>query len=257
MEPADSRSRATILGAQIDALSWDRTVAQIILWTRRGESRYVCLCNVHSVVTANLDAEFRSVINGADMATPDGMPVAWSLSRLGFPHQERINGPDLMWRMCEHAARSGTKLFFYGSSTQTLAYLEIKIRAAFPAARIVGMVSPPYRTLSAEEDDAMIEQINKSGAGLVFVGLGCPKQEFWMAAQRGKIQAVMLGVGAAFDYHAGTLRRAPNWMQQCGLEWFYRLCQEPRRLWRRYLLTNAIFVIGMARQLLARRKRLT
>ena len=103
----------------------------------------------------------------------------------------------------------------------------------------------------------MIEQINKSGAGLVFVGLGCPKQEFWMAAQRGKIQAVMLGVGAAFDYHAGTLRRAPNWMQQCGLEWFYRLCQEPRRLWRRYLLTNAIFVIGMARQLLARRKRLT
>ena len=134
MEPADSRSRATILGAQIDALSWDRTVAQIILWTRRGESRYVCLCNVHSVVTANLDAEFRSVINGADMATPDGMPVAWSLSRLGFPHQERINGPDLMWRMCEHAARSGTKLFFYGSSTQTLAYLEIKIRAAFPAA---------------------------------------------------------------------------------------------------------------------------
>ena len=257
MEQADSRSRATILSAQIDALSWDRTVAQIILWARRRESRYVCLCNVHSVVTANLDAEFRSVINGADMATPDGMPVAWSLSRLGFPRQPRINGPDLMWRMCEHAARSGTKLFFYGSSTQTLAYLEIKIRAALPAVRIAGMVSPPYRSLSAEEDDAMIEHINKSGAELVFVGLGCPKQEFWMAAQRGKIQAVMLGVGAAFDYHAGTLRRAPNWMQQSGLEWFYRLCQEPRRLWRRYLLTNAIFVIGMARQLLARRKRVT
>jgi N-acetylglucosaminyldiphosphoundecaprenol N-acetyl-beta-D-mannosaminyltransferase len=254
MEQADTRARATLLGAKIDALSWDRTVMQIASWARRRESRYVCLCNVHSVVTANVDAEFRHVINTADMATPDGMPVAWSLSRMGFPKQPRINGPDLMWRMCDHAARSGTRLFFFGSSEQTLALLENKIRAAFPTVQIAGMVSPPYRKLRAEEEEEIVEQINQSKAELVFVGLGCPKQEKWMAAQRGKIHAVMLGVGAAFDYHAGTLRRAPHWMQRSGLEWLYRLGQEPRRLSRRYLVTNTRFVVGISRQLLRQRK---
>lgn len=257
MEPVKPRTRGPILGAQIDAITWHATLARIASWAKQRESRYVCLCNVHSVVTASLDPEFRDVINGADLATPDGMPVAWALARLGFSRQPRINGPDLMWRLCESSVRSETKLFFYGSSTQTLAQLESKLNTAFPRIRIVGLVSPPYRTLSAEENNAMVNQINISGAQLVFVGLGCPKQELWMAAQRGKIHAVMLGVGAAFDYHAGTLKRAPMWMQRTGLEWLYRFGQEPRRLWRRYLVTNLIFVMGIARQLLTRHDRST
>ena len=254
MEPANTRTRAAILGAQIDSLEWDTALARIASWAKRRESRYVCLCNVHSVVTASLEPEFRDVINHADLATPDGMPVAWALSQLGFPRQPRINGPDLMWRLCEYSTRSGIKLFFYGSSPQTLALLETKLNTSFANIHVVGMLSPPYRALSAEENTAMVKQINASGAELVFVGLGCPKQEIWMAAQRGKINAVMLGVGAAFDYHAGTLRRAPHWMQRSGLEWLYRFGQEPRRLWRRYLVTNTIFVIGMVRQLLTRSK---
>jgi N-acetylglucosaminyldiphosphoundecaprenol N-acetyl-beta-D-mannosaminyltransferase len=254
MEPANTRARAAILGAQIDSVGWDSALMRIASWSKRRESRYVCLCNVHSVVTASVEAEFRDVINGADMAAPDGMPVAWAMSKLGFPRQPRINGPDLMWRLCEQSAKNGTKLFFYGSSPQTLAFLETKLKALFANIRVVGMISPPYRVLSAVENTAMVEQINASGAELVFVGLGCPKQEIWMAAQRGKINAVMLGVGAAFDYHAGTLRRAPHWMQRSGLEWLYRFGQEPRRLWRRYLITNTIFVMGMARQLLTRSK---
>jgi N-acetylglucosaminyldiphosphoundecaprenol N-acetyl-beta-D-mannosaminyltransferase len=257
MDPANTRTRAPILDTEIDALSWDATVMRIASWARRRESRYVCLCNVHSVVTASLEAEFRDAINGADMAAPDGMPVAWALSRLGFPRQPRINGPDLMSRLCAYAAKSQTKVFFYGSSPQTLTQLENKIITAFPGIRIAGMISPPFRALSAEENDAMVKLINNSGAELLFVGLGCPKQELWMASQRGKINAVMLGVGAAFDYHAGTLQRAPGWMQRGGLEWLYRFGQEPRRLWRRYLVTNTIFVMGMARQLLTRRKRQT
>ena len=255
MEPADTHRRGLILGAQIDALDWDATLARITSWARARESRYVCLCNVHSVVTVSLEPEFRDVINGADLATPDGMPVAWALARMGFARQPRINGPDLMWRLCEASVASKTKLFFYGSSTQTLAQLERKLTTAFPSIRIAGLVSPPYRALSTQENSAMVEQINSSGAELVFVGLGCPKQEIWMANQRGKINAVMLGVGAAFDYHAGTLKRAPLWMQRTGLEWLYRFGQEPRRLWRRYLVTNVIFAVGIARQLLIRRNR--
>ncbi|HZP87851.1 MAG TPA: WecB/TagA/CpsF family glycosyltransferase [Burkholderiales bacterium] len=249
-------TKAAVLDVYIDPLSWDSAIGKIIDWAERRESRYVCACNVHSIVTARTDTGLRRVLNDADMATPDGMPIAWSLRRLGFRSQARINGPDLMWHVLERAARAGLSVFFYGSSPETIAQLTSRTIAAFPRLRIAGSFSPPYRALTLDEDAAIVDRINASGASIAFIGLGCPKQERWMAEHRGKIKAVMLGVGAAFDYHAGTLKRAPHWMQRSGLEWAYRLGQEPGRLWRRYLTTNTLFAYYFARQILARTRRL-
>lgn len=186
------------------------------------------------------------------MATPDGMPVVWMLRALGFSNQMRINGPDLLWKLCGLVHPKKVSVYFYGGSDRTINKLSSRLSEAFPKLRISGMVSPPYRKLSEEEADADIKAINDSGAGIVFVCLGCPKQEHWMAAHRGKINAVMIGVGAAFDYHAGTIKRAPVWMQNMGLEWFFRLITEPKRLWKRYLFTNSQFIFGALRQLIRR-----
>lgn len=235
--------RAPVLGTLINALSWDEALLTLSQWALARESRYVCICNVHSIITAHQDSAFRSVVNQADMATPDGMPVAWTLRKLGFIGQQRINGPDLMWKFCGLAAASGQSVYFYGSTEQTLNQLRSRIKSVFPELIIGGQYSPPFRELSDEEDYEVIERINASGAGVVFVSLGCPKQEMWMAAHRGRINAVMIGVGAAFDYHAGVIKRAPKWMQHSGLEWLYRLATEPRRLWRRYLKTNSLFLL--------------
>jgi N-acetylglucosaminyldiphosphoundecaprenol N-acetyl-beta-D-mannosaminyltransferase len=244
------RTTGLVLGATIDALSWDDAMNRLLGWARGRESRYVTICNVHVVVSASRDAAYRAVINAADMATPDGAPVAWMLRRQGFAGQPRISGPDLMWALCERAAQEHLPIYCYGSTEATLALLEQRLLAVFPNLRIT-MASPPFRTLTAAEDAAAVERINTSGAGIVFVGLGCPKQERWMAEHRGKINSVMIGVGAAFDFHAGTVQRAPAWMRDHGLEWLHRLASEPRRLWKRYLLTNTLFIVGVARQLLS------
>lgn len=246
----EQRTGKRVLGSFIDALTWDQALARIDGWAARRESRVVCICNAHSVVTASGEPDFQRVLNTADMATPDGAPVAWMLQRLGFPGQTRISGPDLMWRYCEMAAQSGRGIYFYGSTPATLDLLAARLGQMFPGLVIAGSVSPPFRALSAEEDEAAVRAINDSGAGAVFVGLGCPKQELWMAAHRGRVHAVMIGVGAAFDFHAGTISRAPRWMRDNGLEWLHRLASEPRRLWRRYLVTNSLFILGGARQLL-------
>lgn len=243
------RCTGSVLGSQIDAMSWNVAMNRLLGWAHARESHYVTICNVHVVVTASRDAGFRAVINASDMATPDGAPVAWMLRRQGFAGQTRISGPDLMWALCERATKENLTVYCYGSSEATLALLAQRLRAAFPSL-LITMESPPFRALSAEEDAAAVERINASGAGLVFVGLGCPKQERWMAEHRGRINAVMIGVGAAFDFHAGTVRRAPAWMRDNGLEWLYRLLSEPRRLWKRYLVTNTLFVLGAAKQLL-------
>ncbi len=249
------RTGARVIGAYIDALDWPTALGRIADWARRRESRYVCICNVHSVVSASQDADFEKVVNQADMATPDGAPVAWMLRRLGYPTQPRINGPDLMWKYCEQAAgrADAASTYLFGSTPETLNILQKELLRAFPGLRIAGAHSPPFRPPTPEEDDAIVRAINDSGAGVVFVSLGCPKQEKWMAAHRGRIDAVMIGVGAAFDFHAGTVVRAPLWMQKSGLEWLHRLASEPRRLWKRYLVTNTLFIVGAARQLLFRR----
>lgn len=248
------RTGATILNSFIDAISWQEVIDVLLQWAKGRQSRYVCICNVHVVVTAKQDTEFRWVVNEADMATPDGMPLAWVLRRFGFQQQERINGPDLMWRLCGQAAEKGLSVFFYGSTPETLERLSDNLKTAFPQLAIAGVHSPPFRLLSDEEDREMINHINGSGAHIMFVGLGCPKQEFWMAAQRGKIRAVMIGVGAAFDYHAGTVKRAPLWMQGSGFEWLFRLMSEPKRLWKRYLVTNSLFLIYLGLEVFREKK---
>ena len=248
----DTRITSSVLGASIDVVRWDTALARIGAWSANRESRYVCICNVHSVVTARQDAAFGRTIESADMATPDGAPVARMLRQAGFSEQQRINGPDLMWKYCEQAAQRGEGIYLYGGQADTLELLQRRLVNAFPGLRIAGAWSPPFRALSAEEDEADIARINDSGAGTVWVSLGCPKQELWMAAHRGRVRAVMIGVGAAFDYHAGTIQRAPLWMQHAGLEWLHRLVSEPRRLWRRYLVTNTLFIVGAFWQIVTR-----
>ena len=252
MPASEGRTVERVVGVPIDVLDWDDACRTIGRWASRRESRYVCICNVHSVVTARNDPEFMKVIEDADMATADGAPVAWMLRRLGHADQRRINGPDLMLRYCAQAAQRGERIFLYGNTPQTLDQLQQRLHQTFPGLKIAGSYSPPFRALTPEEDAEIVQRINDSGAGTVWVSLGCPKQERWMAAHRGRIQAVMVGVGAAFDYHAGTLQRAPLWMQQHGLEWLHRLWSEPRRLGRRYLVTNTKFLVQVARQLLGR-----
>jgi N-acetylglucosaminyldiphosphoundecaprenol N-acetyl-beta-D-mannosaminyltransferase len=239
-----------ILGCFINAGSWEHTINRIHRWSAAHESRYICICNVHSVVTARQDKVFHNALVNADMATPDGMPITWMLRQMGFPKQQRINGPDLMWNYCELAERMNESIFLYGSTQKTLDNLQRRLSISYPKLVIAGSYSPPFRTLSNEEDAEITERINNSGANVVFVSLGCPKQELWMQAHRGKINAVMIGVGAAFDYHAGTIKRAPLWMQNHGLEWLHRLYSEPRRLWKRYMVTNSIFIVVAGWQLL-------
>lgn len=244
-----------VLDTYIDVISWPQALGFISGWASRHESRYVCICNVHSVVTATQDRNFEQVINQADLATPDGAPIAWMLRGLGFKGQRRINGPDLMLKYCEMASAGNESIFLFGSTEETLRILQARLRNRFSSLRIAGAISPPFRPMSEQEDTDIIAAINASGAGTVWVSLGCPKQEKWMAAHRGRVQAVMIGVGAAFDYHAGTLKRAPSWMQNNGLEWLHRMVSEPRRLTKRYLQTNSVFIVKALRQLMQERSK--
>jgi N-acetylglucosaminyldiphosphoundecaprenol N-acetyl-beta-D-mannosaminyltransferase len=251
-ESLDGRQGARVLDAFIDAVDWKRVMEIIGKWADARQSRYVCFCNVHSVVMAGLRRDTGYAVRSSDLALPDGMPVVWMLRRLGFKSQLRINGPDFMWRFCSYLQNQPNSVYLYGNQQSTLDVLSTRLMAAFPGLRIAGDISPPYRQLTPDEDDAVVNAINASGASVVFISLGCPKQEVWMAKHRDRIQAVLIGVGAAFDYHAGTLRRADPWMQAWGLEWAYRLACEPRRLWKRYLLSNSVFMLHAAAQLFAR-----
>lgn len=244
------RIRQRVVGGLIDVVTWNQVLETLGRWSDRRESRVVCVCNAHSTVTAWLEPDFRRVIDEADLSVPDGMPVSWLMRLKGHHRQGRINGPDLMTLYCAQAAGNGQSIFLYGGTPQTLEVLSEQLRLRFPGLTIAGMYSPPFRDLTPAEDEEAVDLINASGAGMVFVSLGCPKQERWMANHHGRVQAVMVGVGAAFDYLAGLRSRAPLWMQRTGLEWLYRLAAEPRRLWRRYLVTNSLFVVGAATQLL-------
>jgi N-acetylglucosaminyldiphosphoundecaprenol N-acetyl-beta-D-mannosaminyltransferase len=245
-----ARDRVPVLGVSIDAVHWSGALDRIATWAKQRASRAVYLCNAHVVVSAAQDSSFAAALQRADMALPDGMPVAWMVSRQRAHRQPRIDGPDLMAALCARAERDGLGVYLYGSTEATLQLLEQRMREAWPALRIAGVHAPPFRPLTSEEIAYGTQHINRSGAAIVFVGLGCPKQERWIDAQRGQVQAVMVGVGAAFDFHAGVLPRAPAWMRANGLEWLYRLVSEPRRLWRRYLFTNTAFLIGAARQMM-------
>ena len=248
------RTRVKIVDSLIDHLSWSNSIDSIMEWSERRQSRTVCICNVHSVIAARSDVGLREAINESDLATPDGMPIAWLISKRQKAKQARINGLDLTMRLCEEAAQKRIPVAFYGSSQQTLQNLQGVLAQRFPSLNVAAAVSPPFRPLSNDEDAAMVKVLNDSGAGIVFIGLGCPKQELWMAAHRGQVRAVMIGIGAAFDFLAGTVKRPPLWMQNAGLEWLGRLIAEPRRLWRRYFVTNSIFILYILRELVGLNK---
>jgi len=211
---------------------------------------------VNLVMSAREDPEVMAAVLGATLAVPDGQPLVWALRALGHARATRVYGPDLMLHFCARAARAGTPMYLYGGRTpEALELLERRLRERFPGLQIVGGFSPPFRELTHEEERRVVEEIDGSRAAVVWVGTGQPKQELWMARMRPRLSAPMLvGVGAAFDFHAGLVRQAPGWMQRGGLEWAYRLAREPGRLWRRYARYNPRFVVAFARQYLRNRR---
>ena len=219
--------------------------------TASGHATYVCAASVHTVIEATRDRSFRRVLNGALAVAPDGMPLAW-LGRLrGHRRMRRIRGPSLMKRVCQLSVERGIPHFLYGAAPGVVEELARRLKAEYPGLNVVGTHTPPFRPLSEVEEVNVVRLINDSGARIVWVGLGTPKQERWMAAMAPRLTAgLLIGVGAAFDFHSGRLAEAPPWIQRSGLEWFFRLTQEPRRLWRRYLYANPLFVAYAILQLL-------
>jgi N-acetylglucosaminyldiphosphoundecaprenol N-acetyl-beta-D-mannosaminyltransferase len=245
--------RANILGVEVSAINMTMALRTIEEWLARREPHYVCVSGVHGLMESQRDAELRRIHNAAGLVTPDGMPLVW-LSRLtGFRYVERVYGPDLMLAVCERAAQQGYRHFFYGGAAGVVDQLAIRLQARFAGLQIAGTYSPPFRPLTSDEDQQIIEEINAVQPDIVWVGISTPKQERWMADHVGKLSApVLIGVGAAFDFHAGLKKQAPRWMQQGGLEWFFRLLMEPRRLWRRYLVNNPLFLWLVLLQALGR-----
>jgi N-acetylglucosaminyldiphosphoundecaprenol N-acetyl-beta-D-mannosaminyltransferase len=233
----------SILGVRVNPVSYAAVLKQALGWTNTAESRYVCAANVHMLMEAHDSPDYMTVVNSADIVTPDGMPLVWMMRLKGQGDQQRVYGPTLMLHVLASAARENIPIGFYGSAPDVLKLLVERMRARYEGLNIVYWYSPPFRAMTLEEDARKIREINQSGARILFVGLGCPKQEIWMSEHRGKIQAVMLGVGAAFDFHAGVRSQAPPWMQKIGMEWIFRFANEPRRLWRRYLYHNPRFII--------------
>lgn len=231
-----------IMGVRIAVTDMETTVRRIEEHLDDWHGEYICVANVHTTVTAHDDPSYRAVQNGAVMALPDGGPLSQYSRRKGFAQAARVTGPDLMKEMLRESAQKHYRHYFYGSTQETLDILREKITRNYPGAVIAGMVSPPFRPLTEEEDAAAVAAINEARPDFVWVGLGAPKQERWMAAHQGRVHALMLGVGAAFDYEAGNIRRAPRWMQRCNLEWLYRLLQDPKRLFKRYFVTNTKFL---------------
>lgn len=232
-----------ILGVPVAAVSLESALEQVLEWASQGESRYVCLATVYSLMLARDEARYREVLTGADMAAPDGMPLVWCLRGVGLKCAGRVAGPDLVPPLLAAAEERGIPVGFYGGRPEVLESLVRRVRARHPRLRVAYAWSPPFRPLTPEEDRRVVDEIRASGARILFVGLGTPKQDFWMAEHRGRVPAVMLGVGQVFDLMGGARRRAPSWMARCGLEWLYRLYSEPRRLWRRYLPHNPRFVL--------------
>ncbi|MBS1706624.1 MAG: WecB/TagA/CpsF family glycosyltransferase [Armatimonadetes bacterium] len=248
-----TRKTIDVLGVHVDTVCESEAVEQLLEWAANRESGYVCLSNVHSIITGHNRLDFRQALSKADLVLPDGWPVAWLMRKLGVEDQERIPGPDLMWTLCQSAQQSGIPVGFFGTSPEAMDALLSRLACAFPKLKVHYAVAPPHRSFTQEEVDQTIRQVNASGIGILFVGLGCPRQEFWMAETTDQIHCIQVGVGAALDIYAGKVSRAPKWMQKAGLEWLFRLVSEPGRLWKRYLFTNTQFVFLAARELLLRK----
>jgi len=243
---------ADVLGVGVSAITRREGLETIERWIEAGQPNYVCVTGVHGVMESQRDPALRQIHNDAGMVTPDGMPLVWLSRRMGFPRTERVYGPDLMLDVCSRSIDRGYRHFFYGGGKTVPAQLAFRLSRKFPGLDVAGIYSPPFRPLTSQEDDDIVRRINESGADIVWVGLSTPKQERWMAEHRDRLRApVLVGVGAAFDFHAGLKKQAPGWMQRNGLEWLYRMASEPRRLGPRYLVNNPMFVTRLLGRKLA------
>jgi N-acetylglucosaminyldiphosphoundecaprenol N-acetyl-beta-D-mannosaminyltransferase len=249
-------ARLDVLGVQVSAADIPIAIDEIEGWVRQGHRSYVTLTGVHGIMESVRSEEIRRIHNDAGLVLPDGMPLVWLLWHGGFKFADRVCGPDLMPALFDHSQQTGHRHFFYGATSRTLELLEGNLKRKFPTAEIVGAHAPPFRPAGADEDEAVIETINASTADIIWVGLSTPKQELWMARHRHRLLApVLIGVGAAFDFHAGLVRQAPRWLQRTGLEWAFRTAMEPRRLARRYLRNNPAFLAHIAAERLGLRRR--
>jgi N-acetylglucosaminyldiphosphoundecaprenol N-acetyl-beta-D-mannosaminyltransferase len=241
-------SKKRIITIDVSTGTYDSFVNAITHLGSIRQSSYVCVANVHMVIEAYQSASFQNIVNSSDIVTPDGMPLAKAFQTLYNIDQERVDGMSLLPRLLEECIKSNLSVYFYGGSQDLLNQTRSYLKEEFSKLNIAGMYSPPFRNLSESENQKIINEINASKANLVFVVLGCPKQEKWMASMRGKISAVMVGVGGALPVMIGLQKRAPKWMRENSLEWFYRLAQEPSRLFKRYFITNSIFVVLFLRE---------
>lgn len=246
--------KVDLFGVQVSCVDYDAALSSIIQAAKKGQSGVVACHAVHAIVTASGDRALRNHVNRFSMITPDGQPVRWALNWLyGTQLSDRVYGPELMLRVCRAAAAEGISVYFYGGTPTVLSMLEQNLSTQVPALQIAGSEAPPFRYLTDEENEAVCRRINQSGAKIVMIGLGCPKQDLFAARNSSHIQAVQMCTGAAFDFHAGVKPMAPRWMQRHGLEWLFRLRCEPKRLWRRYLVTNTIFLTRLALAMYKRR----
>jgi N-acetylglucosaminyldiphosphoundecaprenol N-acetyl-beta-D-mannosaminyltransferase len=254
--PIQGPPTETVVGIPLALTDYAQTLDWIDAMVRARQTGYVCVANVHSVMASAEDPELRDALLRSSINVPDGQPLVWAINLLGHPLKDRVYGPELMARACERSAAGGQRFYLYGGRNQgALVQLSLNLRRRFPGVRIVGGFSPPHRSLTDEERATVIAEINASRADVVWVGIGVPKQEKWMAQMRDELEApVLIGVGAAFDFHAGLVPQASGWVQRSGLEWAFRLLHEPRRLWRRYLRYNPRYVHAVSRQLLAHRR---
>jgi N-acetylglucosaminyldiphosphoundecaprenol N-acetyl-beta-D-mannosaminyltransferase len=240
-----------IFGVLVSATRYAEVVEKVIAAARTGQSALVDFMPVHGLIPAVQDPKHLARLNQFQIVAPDGQPVRWALNYFyGAGLTDRVYGPELTWRLCRAAAEANIGIYLFGSTPEVLEKLQAKLLTAFPDLHIAGAESPPFRPLTPEEDRAAIDRINASGAGLLFLGTGSPRQEVFAFEHRDSIRAVQLCVGAAFDFHAGTKKIAPEWMQKRGLEWLFRLTQEPGRLWKRYLVMNSTYVMLFAREAL-------
>lgn len=246
----NSEARVAVITVGVDVISYSGATDAIIRSALARRSSYVCVATVNNVMESYDSPDFRRVMNNADLVTPDGMPLVWALKLLGHKNATRVYGPDLTPILLEKATVEGLPVGFYGGAPEVLSRLVEVVAQRFPRLQVAYAFSPPFRSLTPEEDEQVVGDINRPGVRILFIGLNTPKQDYWMAAHKGRIQAVMVGVGAAFDFMAGTKRQAPRWMMKIGMEWFFRLAIEPKRLWKRYLKHNPRFVVLFALQLL-------
>ncbi len=232
----------------ITALPFKNQIDVIISWAKERSSRVVCVANVHMLMESRWNEGLRNVLEKADLITPDGMPIVWVMRALGIINQDRVAGLDIFRAVCYQAAKKNISVYLLGSTPDVLSKILDRLMSEFPQLVVAGIESPPFRPLSKAEDAELIERINQSGAGITFISLGCPKQECWMHKHVGEITSVMIGVGAVFPVYAGDKKHAPVWVRNNGLEWLYRLVQEPRRLLGRYLMTIPPFIVLALKQ---------